>query len=100
MAVCRRSWYRYPLGKFGNLILDYNWFFLEKDAFYIGLVEDGIIPKWSLMILTPLGVFLIVLAIYGIYYGVRAYMKRRAVTETEAPTEELAAEEEKVAITK
>ena len=86
--------------KFGNLILDYNWFFLEKDALYIGLVEDGVIPKWSLMILTPLGVFLIVLAIYGIYYGVRAYMKRRAVTETEAPTEELAAEEEKVAITK
>lgn len=86
--------------KFGNLILDHNWFFLEQDAFYIGLVEDGVIPKWSLMILTPLGVFLVVLAIYGIYYGVRAYAKRRATSEATAPETELAAEEEKVAAVK
>lgn len=57
--------------KLGNTIYqDYNWFFLEEDAFYIGLVENGIIPKWSLMIINPVAVFLVVLAIYGIYYGV------------------------------
>ena len=57
--------------KLGNVIYeDYNWFFLEEDAFYIGLVENGIIPKWSLMIINPVAVFLTVLLIYGIYYGV------------------------------
>lgn len=61
--------------KFGNLILEHNWFFLEHDALYIGLVENGVIPKWSLMIFTPISVFFVVLAIYGIYYGVSAYLK-------------------------
>ncbi len=50
--------------KFGNLILEHNWFFLEKDALYLGLVEDGIIPKWSLMIITPFCVFAISSIIY------------------------------------
>lgn len=63
--------------KFGNLILDHNWFFLEEDAFYIGLVADGILPKWSLMILTPAAVFLVVLAIYGIYYAVNSLNSKR-----------------------
>lgn len=67
--------------KFGNLILEKNWFFLEEDAFYIGLVESGAIPKWSLMIFTPAGVFLIVLAIYGIYYGVKALRAKWAAKE-------------------
>ncbi|MBQ8319408.1 MAG: YwaF family protein [Clostridia bacterium] len=68
--------------KLGNLILEHNWFFLEEDAFYIGLVESGVLPKWSLMILTPTGVFLIVLAVYGLYYGVKAFCeKRKARTE-------------------
>ena len=58
--------------KFGNSILNHNWFFLETDALYIGLVENGIIPEWSLMIFTPTGVFLIVLFIYGIYYAIKA----------------------------
>ena len=57
--------------KLGNVIYeDYNWFFLEEDAFYIGLVGNGIIPKWSLMVINPVAVFLTVLLIYGIYYGV------------------------------
>ncbi len=57
--------------KLGNTLYeDYNWFFLEEDAFYIGLVANGIIPKWVLMIATPLAVFLVVLAIYGIYYAI------------------------------
>lgn len=62
--------------KFGNILLEHNWFFLEEDAFYIGLVESGVLPKWSLMIFTPMGVFLIVLAVYGIYYGALALMKK------------------------
>ena len=63
--------------KFGNLILEKNWFFLEEDAFYIGLVESGAIPQWSLMIFTPAGVFLVALAIYGIYYGVKKWLKKK-----------------------
>ncbi len=63
--------------KFGNVIYaEYNWFFLEKDAFYLGLVENGIIPKWSLMLITPTAIFLIVLAIYGIYYAVKYYLNK------------------------
>ncbi len=69
--------------KLGNEILGNNWFFLQEDAFYIGLVESGVIPQWSLMIINPIGVFLIVLAVYGIYYGVKALMKKFAKpTET------------------
>ena len=63
--------------KFGNLILEHNWFFLEEDAFYIGLVQSGVLPKWSLMIFTPAGVFLVVLAVYGLYYGAKALHERR-----------------------
>lgn len=64
--------------KFGNILYeDYNWFFLEEDAFYIGLVENGVIPKWVLMIATPLAVFLVVLAIYGIYYVVQKLINNK-----------------------
>ena len=62
--------------KLGNILMEHNWFFLEEDAFYIGLVANGIIPKWSLMIFTPAGVFLIVLLVYGIYYEVNALIKK------------------------
>ncbi len=65
--------------KLGNsLYEDYNWFFLEEDAFYIGLVANGIIPKWVLMIATPSAVFLVVLMIYGIYYGVQKLINKKA----------------------
>ena len=57
---------------------DYNWFFLEEDAFYIGLVSNGIIPKWVLMIATPLAVFLVVLMIYGIYYAVMHFKNKKS----------------------
>ena len=70
--------------KLGNEILGNNWFFLQEDAFYIGLVGSGVIPQWSLMIINPVAVFLIVLAVYGIYYGVKALMKKFA-----KPTENL-----------
>ena len=57
--------------KLGNVLLEHNWFFLEEDAFYIGLVEQGIIPKWVLMIVNPLVFFLAVLALYGVCYALR-----------------------------
>lgn len=40
--------------KLGNVLLEHNWFFLNEDALYIGLVEGGIIPRWSLMIINPI----------------------------------------------
>lgn len=73
--------------KFGNLILDHNWFFLETDAFYIGLVENGIIPKWSLMLFTPAGVFLVALAVYGIYYGVKKWLEKKNTPAVEQVAE-------------
>ncbi len=57
--------------KLGNLIYDRNFFFLEEDAFFIGLVEQGIIEKWVLMVLNPLVYFMAVLALYGVCYGIR-----------------------------
>ncbi len=62
--------------KLGNLLLEHNWFFLNEDALYIGLVSGGIIPKWSLLIINPIIFFLAVLAIYGVIYGVKAIIKK------------------------
>ena len=64
--VCITLW-----AKLGNTLMEHNWFFLEEDALYIGLVENGIIPKWSLMIINPIVFFLAVLLIYGIIHAVR-----------------------------
>ncbi len=61
LLVCITLW-----AKLGNVLLEHNWFFLNEDAFYIGLVEGGIIPKWSLMIINPLVFFLASLAVYGV----------------------------------
>ena len=52
--------------KLGNEMLEHNWFFLKEDALYIGLVENGIIPEWSLMIINPIVFFLAALAVYGV----------------------------------
>ncbi len=52
--------------KLGNVLLEHNWFFLNEDAFYIGLVANGVIPKWLLMIVNPVVFFLAVLAVYGV----------------------------------
>lgn len=62
--------------KLGNLLMEHNWFFLEEDAFYIGLVEGGIIPKWLLMVINPVVFFLAVLATYGVIYAVRKLTKK------------------------
>ena len=64
--------------KLGNVLLEHNWFFLEEDAFYIGLVEQGIIPKWVLMVVNPAVFFLAVLALYGVCYVARSKRKKKA----------------------
>ena len=61
--------------KLGNILMEHNWFFLEEDAFYIGLVENGIIPKWVLMVVNPTVFFLAVLAVYGVCYVLRGKKK-------------------------
>lgn len=71
LLVCITLW-----AKLGSVLLEHNWFFLNEDAFYIGLVEDGIIPKWSLMIINPVAVFLVVLAICGICTLVQSKNKK------------------------
>ena len=52
--------------KLGNVLMEHNWFFLEEDAFYIGLVANGVIPKWSLMILNPIVFFMATLLVYAV----------------------------------
>lgn len=66
--------------KIGNMIYDHNWFFLEEDAFYIGLVEQGIIPKWSLMVINPVVCFLAVLGCYGVIHAIRAIKLKKELT--------------------
>lgn len=61
--------------KLGNVLLEHNWFFLEEDAFYIGLVEQGMIPQWLLMVINPVVFFLAVLFIYGVCYAFKATAK-------------------------
>ena len=63
--------------KFGNILMEHNWFFLEEDALYLGLVENGVIPKWSLMIINPIVFFIAVLAVYGVIYAIRAIKQRK-----------------------
>ena len=62
--------------KLGNVLMEHNWFFLEEDAFYIGLVANGIIPKWVLMIANPVVFLLAVLALYGVCYLLRKKSKK------------------------
>ena len=65
--------------KLGNILLKHNWFYLEEDAFYIGLVEGGIIPKWSLMIINPIVFFSVVLALYGVLYMIKRMMRKKQI---------------------
>ena len=65
--------------KFGNLIYgDYNWFFLEEDAFYIGLVAGGIIPKWLLMVINPIVFTMAAAAVYGVIILVKKLKTKKA----------------------
>lgn len=71
----------------------YNWFFLEEDAFYIGLVGNGILPKWSLMIINPVVFFLAVLAIYGVCILIKSKTSKNKPTTPPTYDKE---EEEKI----
>jgi hypothetical protein len=65
--------------KFGNLIYgDYNWFFLEEDAFYIGLVAGGIIPKWLLMVINPIVFTIASAGVYGVIILVKKLKTKKA----------------------
>lgn len=68
--------------KLGNLLMEHNWFFLEEDAFYLGLVEKGVIPRWSLMVINPFVCFLAVLVFYGVCHGLQARHKEKATALT------------------
>lgn len=68
--------------KLGNILLLHNWFFLEEDAFYIGLVANGIIPKWSLMIINPVVFFLACLAVYLIVCPIQKATSKKALKAT------------------
>lgn len=68
--------------KLGNILMEHNWFFLEEDALYIGLVQNGIIPKWSLMIINPIVFYLAVLLIYGIIHAI-FNLTQKASTHTQ-----------------
>lgn len=76
LLICITLW-----AKLGNILLEHNWFFLEEDAFYIGLVGNGIIPKWLLMVMNPIVFFLAVLALYGVCYGLRHASRRKAAVK-------------------
>lgn len=52
--------------KLGSVLMLHNWFFLNEDALYIGLVSGGVIPQWSLMIINPVVFFLAALMVYAI----------------------------------
>lgn len=75
VLICITLW-----AKLGNLLMDHNWFFLEEDAFYIGLVENGIIPKWSLMVINPIVFFIAAMATYGVIYVVRTINKKKSAS--------------------
>lgn len=72
LLICITLW-----AKFGNILLEHNWFFLEEDALYIGLVENGVIPKWLLMIINPIVFFLAVLLVYGVCYTLRSIRRKK-----------------------
>ena len=72
LLVCVTLW-----AKLGNILLEHNWFFLEEDALYIGLVESGVIPQWVLMIVNPLACFLGVLLLYGVFRLIRNAARKK-----------------------
>ncbi len=65
--------------KLGNLMYERNYFFLEEDAFFIGLVGQGIIPAWVLMIVNPVVYFLAVVILYAVCRGIYSKGKKKAI---------------------
>lgn len=74
--------------KLGNITIGNNWFFLQEDALYIGLVEMGVLPMWTLMLINPAVFFIVVLMVYGIYYLIIYLMNKFGKKET-TPVETL-----------
>ena len=74
--------------KLGCILYGHNWFFLEEDAFYIGLVENGIIPKWLLMLINPTVFFIAVIGVYGVVYAVRHLANKNQVSVSVQEKEE------------
>ena len=64
--------------RLGVALYDHNWFFLKEDAFYIGLVGNGIIPQWLLMIINPLVFSLAVGAVYGVIILINKLKSKKA----------------------
>ena len=56
--------------KLGNILLEYNWFFLREDPFGIGL------KPYILLFAIPAGIFAMVALIYSINYGVLAIIRK------------------------
>jgi hypothetical protein len=67
--------------KLGNITVGNNWFFLQEDALYIGLVEMGILPQWTLMVINPTVFFMVVLMVYGVYYLILKLINKSKKTE-------------------
>ena len=67
--------------KLGNILLEHNWFFLNEDAFYIGLVENGVIPQWSLMIINPVVFFLAALLVYAVTCPLQKSAQKKALAQ-------------------
>ncbi len=63
--------------KFGNLLYQRNFFFLEEDAFHIGLVAQGVIPRWLLMIVNPLVYFSAVLFLYVVCCSIHSRKRQK-----------------------
>ena len=75
LLICITLW-----AKLGNILLEHNWFFLEEDALYIGLVESGMIPKWLLMIINPIVFFIAVLLLYGVCIYIQKAKQSKTVS--------------------
>lgn len=71
--VCITLW-----AKLGNALMEHNWFFLDEDALYIGLVSGGIIPRWSLMIINPVVFFLAALTVYAVACPLQKAARKKA----------------------
>ncbi len=56
--------------KLGNILLEYNWFFLREDPFGIGL------KPYILIFAVPMAIFAMVALIYSINYGVLAIIRK------------------------
>ena len=74
LLVCITLW-----AKLGNVLLGHNWFFLNEDALYIGLVAGGIIPRWSLMIINPVVFSLASAIVYAVVCPLQKKARQKSI---------------------